>query len=563
MPRATVSAERVATVAGRSFATSEWAEALFPTKAELSEIGAAGDLVVEATPDRLDLLCDSGLGAALAGLVGPSRGAPPLRRGAPPRVGSIRVDPSVRPIRPEIAAVELDAPAGGALDAGLLAEAIRFQELLHATVGLDRRLVSFGLYAVERLQGPLEYRSVPAGSFRFIPLGERASMTGEAFYATHPMAARYGAYGATGGSVLVLRDSAGEILSLPPVLNAEGPGSVRPGDRRILLEATGTRAARIVDGLGLLMLPFVVAGWSVAPVPVEGGPDRPPSTLPIAPRPLALPKAVLDSVTGGSVPEAEVAEALARSRLDARSAPEGWVVDAPAWRPDLLQSVDLVEEVTVARGIRLEDGVLLPSATRGRRRAETRFREAVGELLLAAGFVPLHRPVLVASARQRRVGRPSALRLANPVSEELAVVRDRILPSLVGTLARNVRHAYPQRFSEVGPVVEPDPSAEPGGRTVERAGFVLAGDGLGFAEAAARVDAVLRGFGAKGVREPATLPGALDGRSAVLRVAGEAIAEVGELHPNVLEAERIPVPVAFGEIDLSALWPLVRLREAS
>src|SRR4029077_17968099 len=93
------------------------------------------------------------------------------------------------------------------------------------------------------------------------------------------------------------------------------------------------------------------------------------------------------------------------------------------------------------------------------------------------------------------------------------------------------------------------------------AAFVRAGEGAGFAHAAARVDAILRAFGALGVREPAEIPGLIPGRAAVLRVAGEPLAEMGEIHPRVLEAERIPVPVDYGEIDLTALWPMVRRSE--
>ncbi|HTT26610.1 MAG TPA: phenylalanine--tRNA ligase subunit beta, partial [Thermoplasmata archaeon] len=121
---------------------------------------------------------------------------------------------------------------------------------------------------------------------------------------------------------------------------------------------------------------------------------------------------------------------------------------------------------------------------------------------------------------------------------------------------------YPQAFAEVAPTLVADPATESGARTVWRAGFVLAGEGAGFADAAARVDAVLRAFGALGVREPSEIPGVLPGRGAVLRIAGETVAEIGELHPRILEAERVPVPVAYGEIDLSALWPLVRSAES-
>ncbi|MCI4321370.1 MAG: hypothetical protein L3K05_03585, partial [Thermoplasmata archaeon] len=54
------------------------------------------------------------------------------------------------------------------------------------------------------------------------------------------------------------------------------------------------------------------------------------------------------------------------------------------------------------------------------------------------------------------------------------------------------------------------------------------------------------------------IPGTIPGRAARLRLAGESIGEVAELHPSVHSALRIPVPVAWAELDVSALWPLAR-----
>ena len=561
MPQAVLSASRVSATAGRTIGPQEWAELLFSSKAEFKELRGADELVVEATPDRLDLLCDAGLGLHLAGALGHAHGALTYRTGPAPRTGSIEVHEAVAPQRPEIAAVELTPPDGGRLTEGLRAEAIRFQELLHATQGLDRRLASFGLYAVDRFRGPLAYTRRAAEQVEFVPLGEATRTRASEFLRDHPMAARYGGLGTDATGILVLEDAEGHVLSLPPILNAEGPGSVRAGDTSILLESTGTRAARIADGLGLLMLPFLSEGWSAHAVPIRRAGTVDDGRRLLAARTLELSARRLDGIAGLSLPAGEVRSALAQARLAASEAPGGWAVEVPPWRPDLLAEVDLIEEVLLARGVRPEEGSILPSPTRGRRRPESRFREHVGDLLLGAGYVPLHTPVLIGRDRSDRVGRTSALKLTNPVSEELSVLRDRLLPSLLHSLARNLRHGYPQQLSEIGPTIVPDPAYETGGRTRWAAGFVRAGEGAGFADVAARADALLRDFGALGVREPLGIPGLIPGRGAVLRVAGEAIAELGELSPELLESEGIPVPVAYAELDLSSLWLLVRRSE--
>lgn len=557
MPQSTLSFARLNALLPAPVTAEELGELLFPSKAELK--GVAGDeLRLEVTADRLDLLDEGGLAAYLNGARGAAHGLLPLASfapGGPP--ATIEVDPSVVPLRPWVAGVLLDPPDGASLDAGLLEEAVRVQELLHGTFGLDRRLASLGIYPAERFRFPLRYALEPLEAVRFVPLDGTAPTDGAAFFAEHPMAARYGAGGRDADRCLVLRDADRNVLSLPPVLNARPHGEARPGDGRLLLEATGTRAARVQDALGLLALVFVARGWRVAPVGVNRpeGPDDGRSLF--AHRTIPLAAAELEEVAGVRLPSSEVEHLFARARLGAHPAGHGWDVRVPPWRSDVLTSRDLVEEVVLARGVRPEEGVLPPSPTRGRRLPAARVRRAIAAALLGQGFVPLCRPVLAPERIVRLLGRPSALAVANPVSEQYGFLRDALQVTLLGSLERNVRSPYPQRLSEVGPVVVADPGSETGGSTRHRAGFVLAAEAAGFAEAAAGLDYLLGTLGVRGVREPADLPGTIPGRAARLRLAGEPVAEVGEIHPRVLDELHLPVPVAWAELDLTGLAPLL------
>jgi phenylalanyl-tRNA synthetase beta chain len=514
--------------------------------------------LVEVTPDRLDLLSEGGLRQHLEGLLGQRLGLPPIPRHDPDAAPPVlRVDRSVAALRPAIAAVRLAAPPGASLDAATLAEAIRFQELLHATIGLDRRSASLGIYPWASVRPPLRYRSAPLAGRSFVPLGASAPVELGRFFDEHPLAQRYGALGRDGDRCLVLEDADGTILSLPPVLNGAGAGEARVGDRALLLEATGRRAARVEDALGLLELVFVARGWSVAPVAVDGEELSDTGDRFVRPREVGLDRATLQQVTGLALSDAEVDLELRRARLGPTPSEAGWTVAVPPWRPDLQSAVDLVEEVLLARGIRPEERRVPPSRTRGARLPEERWRRAFRERLLGLGFQPRFGTVLVSEELGALID-PSALALENPVSLELARLRPRLLIGLVGALARNVRYGYPQRISEVGPVVTAAPGAESGTVTRTHAGFVVADERAGFAEAAALVDRLLERLQLAGVREPAELPATIPGRRARLRIAGEPVAEIGELGPALLDRIGLVVPVAWAEIDLSAVLPLLR-----
>ena len=561
MPQSVLSANRVLELLAQPIEREALEEQLFRSKAELTD-WTEDALTIEVTPDRLDMLSEGGLALFLQGALGLKKGPAPLVE--PPATldrPAALVEASVSTLRPYLAGALLTAPAGVALDAGLFAEAIRFQEVLHATIGLDRRAASLGLYSWERLKPPIRYALEPVDGVRFHPLDGPAEVEGPKFFAEHPMAQRYGRLGRSDGECLTLRDADDQLLSLPPILNGRTAGEVRIGDRALLLESTGTRAVRVEESVGLMLLPFAARGWAVQSLRVEY-PDHAESGMGwISPRRLPFSASTLQDLTGLSLPDEQVEDYLAQGRLGGTKAPDGWWVEIPPWRPDLQTSVDLTEEILVARGIAPEDAVLPASATRGRRLAEARFRRTVRRVLLGLGYVELRNTVLVPNGLATLLGRSSAIAVVNPVSDLYSRVRDSLQISLMASLERNVRYPYPQQYSDVGPVVVRDSSEPSGGKTRWHAGAVLAGERSGFADAAAWVDYLLGAFGALGVREPAELPGTIPGRAACLRIAGEAVAEVGEIAPSVLSELKVPVPVAWGEVDLTALWPLVRRGE--
>ncbi|MCI4328669.1 MAG: hypothetical protein L3J86_03705 [Thermoplasmata archaeon] len=559
MPQATLSLRRLQEMLPHPLTRAELTERLWMSKAELDE-GEGDELHVVCTADRLDLLTEGGLGLYLQGVFGAAVGLPPIRPVTPAPSLRLRVDESVLPLRPAIAGLVVAPPEGTTLDAGLLEEAIRFQELLHATFGLERRLASLGIYPIARIHAPVHYRMEALAGVRFTPLGGTAPVEGRTFFEEDPMAVRYGKLGRVGEACLTLRDDAGTILSLPPVLNSREAGEAQPGDGALLLESTGTRGSRVDDALGLLSMVFVARGWRVTAVPVEEPGGLVERHRLARARPIDLPKPVLAGLAGRSMPEDEVEMLLQRSRMGVQRTPTGWRVEVPPWRPDLQTATDVAEDVLLARGIRAEDGLLSPSSTRGRRTEVAKFRARVGDLFLGLGLVPLYTPVLVPARVVELVGRTETIGLSNPVSDQFAFLRDSLVLSLVGTLERNTRRSYPQRFSEVGPVVVPSPGGESGSETRYHAGAFLAGDGEGFSDAAALVDYVIRTLGTAGVREPVEIPGTIPGRSANVRLAGEVVAQIGELHPALLAKLGVPVPVAWAELDLTALAPLIGLR---
>jgi phenylalanyl-tRNA synthetase beta chain len=557
MARAILSSSRLFSLLGRTLSPEELGETLFRTKVELGKFGD-GTVEVEVNPDRLDLLDEGGLAWEVQGALGTARGLP-YGPGLEPLPGvEVRVNPSVAPLRPDIVMAVAVAPSGAkGLEAGDLEELIRFQELLHATTGRKRVSASLGLYPLERLHPPFHYVLEPAEAVRFVPLGSSAPTGAAEFYATHPMAKEFGELGRRDDLVLTLRDDARAVLSLPPVLNAAGEGELRSGDRQVLIEATGTRAARVREMVGYMLVPFLARGWSVHRVPVHGPTGTDDGKAVVEPRAVPTTLSAISSVLGVRLTAPEVEKALLSSRLGVRREAGSIVALVPPWRPDILSGVDLSEEVAIARGFTTFLPVLPPSPTVGRRLPVRVFREKVGRAMLGLGFQEMRTQVLISASSIERFAPPGeALALRNPISSELSRVRPFLRASLLDAFSRNTGSGYPQLIFEIGDVVVRDGASDTGTRTEVHLGVAEAGEGGGFARVAGIAEHLFGLLGLRPSREPAESMGSIPGRVAKLRIAGETVALLGEVHPSALTELKVPVPVGWLEVDLTRVEQL-------
>ncbi|MCY7394934.1 MAG: phenylalanine--tRNA ligase subunit beta [Nocardioides sp.] len=263
----------------------------------------------------------------------------------------------------------------------------------------------------------------------------------------------------------------------------------------------------------------------------------------------------------------------------------------PAWRPDLVDPHDLVEEVVRIVGYDQVPSVLPREAVGHGLTREQRLRRRVGRTLAGAGAVEVITFPFVGAAALDALGlagddvRRHTVRLANPISSEEPSYTTTLLPGLLRAAARNLgRGAAGATLFETGTVAfpvdrgptpiygverRPDVAeiesmlqtlpAQPlflgvvlaGER--ERAGWWGAGSPAGWSDAVGLV----RRLGAeRGVEIDVTSAARMPwhpGRCARLSVAGTELGYAGELHPRVGAAHGFPARTAAVEIDLDAL----------
>jgi phenylalanyl-tRNA synthetase beta chain len=171
-----------------------------------------------------------------------------------------------------------------------------------------------------------------------------------------------------------------------------------------------------------LLVELAGARWT-GDVDVRGGlPERPVILL----RPERA-----DAVIGLRVPAGEQRGILERLGFEVS---EDFDVAVPTWRArDVTREIDLVEEI--ARFCLDEVPFTLPrrSAMFGRLTKEQRLRRLIEDVLVGCGLSEAYTPSLVAHDDN-----PGALRVPVPLSAEYAVLRTRLLPSLIEVARRNL-----------------------------------------------------------------------------------------------------------------------------
>ena len=246
---------------------------------------------------------------------------------------------------------------------------------------------------------------------------------------------------------------------------------------------------------------------------------------------------------------------------------EAWIVQAPTWRPDIDGPADLVEEIVRIHGydqvpstpLERAPGVAHPTATRAqlieRRARRTAAARGLDEAVTWS-FI---------SAGEAAIFGGSDWQLANPISEEMKVMRPSLVPGLIAAARRNHdRGTETVRLFEIGRRYLGDAEHATLGLLLSghhRDRHWRSGKAQGFDafDAKAEVVAVLDAAGAP-VDSLQVVPDAgpnwHPGRSATLRLGPKTIlAAFGELHPKLHKSLEAPEGAVAAEVYLDAIPP--------
>ena len=256
-----------------------------------------------------------------------------------------------------------------------------------------------------------------------------------------------------------------------------------------------------------------------------------------------------------------------REMMLANAEKKAWIVDLPSWRLDVEREIDLIEEIARIHGYN-KFANTLPAFSGGVIEQPNAAKETkVRSILLALGYNEAISPTFISSVDSRAFSTAVPVPLANPLSEEQSIMRTSLAPGMLSMVAWNLnRGTTDVRLFEMGNTFSAyaEESAQERkticlgatGNAIE-AGVHGTARSFSFFELKGDVETIVRAFEIHDSRfESGATAYYHPGRSAQVIVDGRAVAQLGQIHPDVAAARKIKQDIYLAEIDFESLLRL-------
>ena len=561
MPTIDIKKKDLDTLIGKKLSVEALEKKLMLAKAELKEYNAETDeLKVELSDsNRPDLWSAEGLARQIRiALSGKPETYPFFKHGRK-ATREIRVSKAMKGVRPYIAAC---TASGMRMNEDVLAQMIQSQDKLSEIFGRKRSTVSIGIYELDKIAFPVDYRLAEPSLVSFMPLGMDRKLTLAEILDQHPKGIAYGGIVKPFPAYPVLTDNQGRALSFPPIINSAELGEVKSTTRNVLIEVTGTELRMTALTLNILAANFYDRGADIEPVLV---------TYPYATelgRRVAFPYDTSNKMTaplaqfsaglGEDVSQADVQKYLSAYGHRVTAARGAVTVFVPPYRDDIMHPMDLVEDYAISRGYDSFEPIMPRQSTVGSLSRLELLSDTVRGHMVGSGFQEIMSNILC-SREELDYAMPAGEKLVevdNVMSLAYSALRNRVIPSLLNVEAASSKAFYPHRIFEVGEVAVFDEKENMGSRTDLNLGAIISHPGANFSEMHSTLDILLYYLGLEYTLDPAEHPLFIHGRCGRVIANGADLGFIGEVRPEALERTRITMPCAAFEINLDRVLGL-------
>jgi phenylalanyl-tRNA synthetase beta chain len=510
---------------------------------------------VEYNPNRPDLSSDHGVVRALRGLLNIETGLPKFKLAGRSGLTVSIDDAAVRKIRPYLIAL---VAKNGTLDDETLKQLIVMQEDLHNGVGRKRRKASIGIHNLDVIQFPVTYKTV-SGDYSFTPLDESSEFTIDQILKDLEIGKQYGHILSAFDRYPLIVDSAGTVLSFPPIINGQAT-KVNDRCRNLFVEVTATDQETAEDLLAILAMTLYDAGFEIRTVSIvqhSGSRKKKKIETPkMKPKVISADVGYVNKILGLNLDTKQMITCLKKSRLDAKAVEDRKkiVCTIPRYRIDIGDPIDISEEVAIGYGIYNLEPQFPTSPTAGNKDSLSVYFNKIREAMTGLGMIESLNFTLTSKEVQYGafgiLPAKDVLSVDSSKSTEHEILRDSLVPLLLQSLSYNIHEQYPQRLFEIGKTFL---KSKPPTTIEERwsIGAVIAHTDASYTEIKSTMQALLRScFGREVTTKASTNYMFMEGRCADVIFDGKSVGVLGEIIPRALENFKLRMPVAAFEINL-------------
>ena len=278
------------------------------------------------------------------------------------------------------------------------------------------------------------------------------------------------------------------------------------------------------------------------------------------PRTIPLEPEKINALLGTDISRADMELYLNRLEIPV----ENGMIQVPSWRPDLVLTADIAEEVGRSYGYNEIPVTAFSTATQGGYTPMMRFETAAGSLCRAMGYSEIITYSFVSPSIFDQIRLPQdyplrkALKIQNPLGQDTSIMRTVALPSMLDILSRNsAYHNKAAKLYELAKVYLPK---EGQALPEEPKHLVLGTYGAGetFFTLKGELEAVFSGLRMPKAEYEAWTdhPSYHPGRCARVTIDGREVGVLGQVHPLVAKNYGIDTEIYAAEIDFSGLLPM-------
>jgi phenylalanyl-tRNA synthetase beta chain len=543
---------------GKKLSLEALEKQLMLAKAELKEYNAATDeLKVELSDsNRPDLWSAEGVARQVRTALNGKPEEYPFFKPGRKATRIIRVAKEMNKVRPYIAACTAQ---GFRMNDDVLTQMIQSQDKLAEIFGRKRSTVSIGIYELDKIAFPVDYRLASPDEISFTPLGMDEKLTLGQILDKHPKGIQYGDIVRPFGKYPILLDSMGHVLSFPPIINSTEIGEVKTNTRNVLVEITGTDQRMVALTLNIIAVSLYERGAEIDPVLVTHPYGTPMGRNVTFPRDTSasvkIPLDRFSSALGETVTLADLRKRLAAYGHRVQGTKSAVTITYPPYRDDIMHPMDMVEDYAISRGYDSFEAVMPRESTVGGLSRIEQLSDTVRGHLVGAGFQEFVTNILCSHEELQDALRPGErlVEVDNVMSLAYSVLRNTVIPSLLNVEATSSKAFYPHRTFEVGEVSVLDSEANMGTRTDLNATALISHPTASFSEMHAALDVLLYYLGVEYRLEPADHPLFLSGRCGKVLAGDRELGYIGEVAPSVLDRRQITMPCAAFEINLDRI----------